>query len=39
MNEEKWKKSQEIKFYIDLFSNSVHFIAHKQRVRERSNLK
>ena len=23
MNEEKWKKSQEIKFYIDLFSNSV----------------
>ena len=23
MNEEKWKKSQEIKFYWDLFSNSV----------------
>ena len=23
MNEEKWKKSQEMKFYIDLFSNSV----------------
>ena len=24
MNEEKWKKSQEIKFYWDLFSNSVN---------------
>ena len=24
MNEERWKKSQEIKFYIDLFSNSVY---------------
>jgi hypothetical protein len=27
MNEESWKKAQEIKFYIDSFSNSVMGLA------------